>query len=75
MPFLIYMLPKSKMFLLRICSVERLHEFKTGVIPPVIFGPNRRVGSTTSYVVGIDVAKQQYIPLTDRLAPKDKLQP
>ena len=55
-------------------ALERLHEFKTGVIPPVTFGPNRRVGSITSYVVGVDVAKQQYIPLTDRLAPKDKLQ-
>jgi ABC-type branched-subunit amino acid transport system substrate-binding protein len=55
-------------------ALERLHEFKTGVIPPVTFGPNRRVGSRTSYVVGIDVAKQQYIPLTDRLAPNDKPQ-
>ena len=55
-------------------ALERLHEFKTGVVPPVTFGPNRRVGSITSYVVGVDVAKQQYIPLTDRLAPKDKLQ-
>jgi len=55
-------------------ALERLHEFKTGVIPPVTFGPNRRVGSTTSYVVGVDVAKQQYIVFTDRLSPKDKSQ-
>jgi ABC-type branched-subunit amino acid transport system substrate-binding protein len=53
-------------------SLERIHEFKTGVVPPVTFGPNRRVGSIGSYVVGVDVTKQQYVPLTDRLAPKDK---
>jgi ABC-type branched-subunit amino acid transport system substrate-binding protein len=53
-------------------SLEQLHEFKTGVIPPVTFGPNRRVGSVGSYIVGVDLGKQQYVPLTDRQAPKDK---
>jgi ABC-type branched-subunit amino acid transport system substrate-binding protein len=53
-------------------SLERLHDFKTGVVPPVTFGPNRRVGSIGSYVVRVDVAKHQYVPLTDRLTPKDK---
>src|SRR5215203_3267273 len=54
-----------------ISSLERMHDFKTSVIPPVTFGPNRRVGSVSSYVVGIDITKQRYVPLTDRLAPKD----
>jgi ABC-type branched-subunit amino acid transport system substrate-binding protein len=53
-------------------SLEQLRDFKTGVIPPVTFGPNRRVGSTGSYIVGVDLSKQQYVPLTDRLMPKDK---
>ena len=53
-------------------SLERLRDFRTGVIPPVTFGPNRRVGSAGSYIVGVDVAKQQYVPLTERLTPKDK---
>jgi ABC-type branched-subunit amino acid transport system substrate-binding protein len=53
-------------------SLERMHDFKTSVIPPVTFGPNRRVGSVSSYVVGIDVRERRYVPLTDRLAPKDK---
>ena len=53
-------------------SLEQMHDFKTSVIPPVTFGSNRRVGSVSSYVVGIDISNQQYLPLTDRLAPKDK---
>lgn len=51
-------------------SLEQLHDFKTGVVPPVTFGPNRRIGSTGSYIVGIDLDKKQYVPLTDRLIPR-----
>lgn len=46
-----------------ISSLEGLNEYQTGVVPPLTFGPNRRVGSVGSYVVGIDLQKQQYIPL------------
>jgi ABC-type branched-subunit amino acid transport system substrate-binding protein len=55
-----------------ISSIEQLRDFKTGVVPPVTFGPNRRVGSISSYVVGIDLNNKNYVPLSDRLAPKDK---
>ena len=55
-----------------ISSLERMRDFRTGVVPPVTFGPNRRVGSVGSYVVGVDLNKLQYVPLTDRLTPKDK---
>lgn len=53
-------------------ALEQIHELKTGVLPPVTFGPNQRVGSNGSYVVGIDLASKQYIPLTGRLVPKDR---
>ena len=53
-------------------SLEQLQDFKTGVTPPVTFSPNRRVGSTASYIVGIDLSKMQYLPLTERRAPKEK---
>jgi ABC-type branched-subunit amino acid transport system substrate-binding protein len=53
-------------------SLEQIRDFHTGVIPPVTFGQNRRVGSIGSYIVGVDLSKQQYVPLTDRLTPKDK---
>jgi ABC-type branched-subunit amino acid transport system substrate-binding protein len=53
-------------------SLEQVQDLRTGVIPPVTFGPNRRVGSTGSYVVGIDLDNKQYIPLSDRLVPKER---
>jgi ABC-type branched-subunit amino acid transport system substrate-binding protein len=53
-------------------SLEQIQDFKTGVTPPVTFGPNRRVGSSACYIVGIDLSKMQYLPLTERRAPKEK---
>jgi ABC-type branched-subunit amino acid transport system substrate-binding protein len=38
-----------------ITSLEQIQDFRTGVVPPLTFGPNRRVGSTSSYIVGIDL--------------------
>jgi ABC-type branched-subunit amino acid transport system substrate-binding protein len=54
-----------------VASLERLQDFNTGVAPPVTFGPNRRVGAAGSYIVGIDSARKQYIPLSNWIAPKD----
>lgn len=53
-------------------SLEQIRDLKTGVVPPVTFGPNQRVGSNGSYVVGVNLASKQYVPLTGRLVPKDK---
>ncbi len=55
-----------------ISSLEQMQDFRTGVAPPVTFTPNRRVGSRASYIVGIDMTKMQYQPLTDRRTPKEK---
>jgi ABC-type branched-subunit amino acid transport system substrate-binding protein len=53
-------------------SLEQLRDFKTGVVPPLTFGPNRRVGASGCYIVGLDLTKKQYVPLGARLVPKDK---
>lgn len=53
-------------------SLEQIQDFKTGVTPPITFGPNRRVGSRASYIVGIDLSKMQYLPLAERRVPKEK---
>jgi ABC-type branched-subunit amino acid transport system substrate-binding protein len=53
-------------------ALERLQDFKTGVVPPLTFGPNRRVGASGSYIVGIDLTKKQYVLLGDRLASGDQ---
>jgi ABC-type branched-subunit amino acid transport system substrate-binding protein len=53
-------------------SLEQIQDLKVGVVPPITFGPNRRVGSVGSYIVGIDLGNKQYLPLSDRLVPKDR---
>ncbi|MBA3806525.1 MAG: hypothetical protein H0X14_12535 [Acidobacteria bacterium] len=55
-----------------ITSLEQLDDFKTGVVPPLTFGPNRRIGAAGSYVVRIDLHKKQYVPLGGRLEPRDR---
>ncbi len=36
-------------------SLEGLQQFPTGLIPPITFGPNRRLGSAGAYVIEYDV--------------------
>ncbi|MEK6302768.1 MAG: ABC transporter substrate-binding protein [Acidobacteriota bacterium] len=55
-------------------SLERLQGFETGVIGPVTFGPNRRVGATGSYIVGIDSINKQYVTASDRIVPRSAVQ-
>ena len=55
-------------------SLERLQGFQTGVIGPVTFGPNRRVGAEGSYIVGIDLSRKAYSTLTDRIVPRSAAQ-
>ena len=52
-------------------SLEQLRNFNTGVLPPISFGPNRRVGAAGSYVVGVDIEKKQYVRLSERIIPKE----
>lgn len=51
-------------------SLERLQDYRTGAAPPLTFGQNRRVGAAGSYVVGIDLKGEQFVPLTSRLEPR-----
>lgn len=43
-------------------TLERLYEYQTGLMPPITFGPNRRIGAMGSYVVTIDLEKRQLVP-------------
>ena len=54
-----------------IASLEGLREFKTGVVPPLTFGANRRVGASGCYIVAVDLNKKQYVPIGARLVPKE----
>jgi hypothetical protein len=53
-------------------SLEQLHDLNTRVIGPLTFGPNRRVGSTGSYIVGVDSSKKQYVLVSGRIEPEDR---
>jgi ABC-type branched-subunit amino acid transport system substrate-binding protein len=52
-------------------ALEGLRDYRTGVIPPVSFGPNRRVGVEGSFVVGIDLTNKRYVALSEQLVPQD----
>jgi ABC-type branched-subunit amino acid transport system substrate-binding protein len=54
-----------------ISALEGLRDYATGVIPPVSFGPNRRVGVEGSFVVGIDLNNKRYVALSEQLVPQD----
>ena len=54
-----------------ISALEGLREYRTGVIPPISFGPNRRVGVEGSFVVGIDLTNKRYVALSEQLMPQD----
>ena len=51
-------------------ALEQLHDFKIGAMPPVTFGPNRRVGATGSYIVTPGLNKKEYVVVGDRVVPK-----
>lgn len=49
-------------------SLEQLRDFDTGVLPPVAFDANRRVGASGAYIVRADPDGKRFVPLTGWLA-------
>jgi ABC-type branched-subunit amino acid transport system substrate-binding protein len=45
-----------------ITSLESLHDYQTGLIHALTFGPNRRIGVLGAHIVGVDVEKKQLVP-------------
>ncbi|HET9594539.1 MAG TPA: ABC transporter substrate-binding protein [Anaeromyxobacteraceae bacterium] len=41
-------------------NLEALYQFQTGLVPPVTYGPNRRVGALGAYVVGVDLKTRSF---------------
>jgi ABC-type branched-subunit amino acid transport system substrate-binding protein len=52
-------------------ALEGLRGYRTGVVPPLSFGPNRRIGVEGSYVVGIDLENKRYTALSEQIVPSD----
>lgn len=45
-----------------ITQLEGLYDYDTGVTPRLIFGPNRRIGASGAYIMGVDVEKKEFVP-------------
>jgi ABC-type branched-subunit amino acid transport system substrate-binding protein len=43
-------------------ALEGLDGYATGLVPPVTYGPNRRIGAMGAYVVTLDLEKRQFMP-------------
>ncbi|AKJ06755.1 ABC-type branched-subunit amino acid transport system substrate-binding protein [Archangium gephyra] len=44
--------------------LEGLYAFEPGLVPPLSYGPNRRVGAWGAYVVTVDLAARSFRPVT-----------
>ena len=42
--------------------LEGFYEYRTGLIPAISYGPNRRVGAMGAYVVTVDLKTKQFTP-------------
>ena len=49
-----------------VTALEGLYEYDTGVTPSITFGPNRRVGSMGAYVVSVDLAKREFVLISNK---------
>lgn len=47
-----------------LAQLEGLYAFETGLIPPLSYGPARRVGALGAYVVTVDPATRTFRPVT-----------
>ena len=55
-------------------ALEHMRNYVTGVIAPVTFGPNRRIGANGSYIIKIDLGRKSYVAVSDRVVPKGNIQ-
>ena len=51
-----------------ITTLEGLYDFDTGLMPPITFGPNRRIGALGAYIITIDPEKKLF-PATAEWVP------
>jgi ABC-type branched-subunit amino acid transport system substrate-binding protein len=46
-------------------GLESLYQFDTGVIPPLSYGPNRRIGARGAHILTVDLENKTYTPVGD----------
>lgn len=45
-----------------VSALEQLHDFNTGLTPPIRFGPGQRVGALGAHIVTVDLQKGRFRP-------------
>jgi ABC-type branched-subunit amino acid transport system substrate-binding protein len=53
-------------------ALDKLQDFRTEVLPPISFGPHRRIGAIGAYVVQVDPLTKQFTPRTDWMEPQEQ---
>jgi hypothetical protein len=53
-------------------ALEHLQGFNTEVLPPISFGPHRRIGAIGAFVVQVDPLTKQFTPRTGWMEPQEK---
>jgi ABC-type branched-subunit amino acid transport system substrate-binding protein len=53
-------------------ALEHLQGFDTEVLPPISFGPQRRIGAIGAFVVQVDPLTKQFTPRTGWMEPQEK---
>jgi ABC-type branched-subunit amino acid transport system substrate-binding protein len=48
-----------------VTSLEGLYDYDTGLTPHITFGPNRRIGASGAYIVGIDAERKSFVAVGD----------
>jgi ABC-type branched-subunit amino acid transport system substrate-binding protein len=46
-------------------EIEKLHEYPTGLMPAVTYGPNRRRGATGAHIVTVDLKEKRLVPVSE----------
>lgn len=45
--------------------LEGLYEYETGMIPPITYGPNRRIGALGAYIAMVDIEEKKVIGVSE----------
>jgi ABC-type branched-subunit amino acid transport system substrate-binding protein len=53
-------------------ALEQIQNFNTEVLPPISFGPQRRIGAIGAFVVQVDPLTKQFTPRTAWMEPQEK---
>jgi ABC-type branched-subunit amino acid transport system substrate-binding protein len=46
-------------------ALEGFYEYQTGLLPPITYGPNRRVGAMGAYIVLVELKEKRLAPVSD----------